>query len=225
MTGPSRARLRAFVRQETSLALVPGLPGIRLHTGTDVMALCQRAGDLLGIVDPDLPYWAFPWAGGLAIAQYLLDHPAEVAGRSVLDLGAGSGLCGIVAARAGAASVLAADVDPLAAAAIELNARANAVRLASTRSDLLAAPPPAIEVVLAGDVCYQAPMAARMVPWLTSAVAGGARVLLGDPGREYLPRGLVPLASYTVRTSLELENAPRKRSNVYALASALGRPL
>jgi predicted nicotinamide N-methyase len=222
MTLPSRARLRAFVRQETRLAAVPGLPGIRLHTGTDVMTLCQRAGDLLGAVDPDLPYWAFPWAGGLAIAQYLAEHPDEVAGRAVLDLGAGSGLCGIVAARVGAAAVLAADVDPLAEAAVELNARANGVRLAFARRDLLAAPPPSVDVILAGDVCYQAPMAARIVPWLASAVRAGTRVLLGDPGREYLPRGLESLASYTVRTSLELENAPSRRSNVYAIAPPSG---
>jgi predicted nicotinamide N-methyase len=217
------ARLRAFVRQQTRLADVPGLPGIRLHTGTDVMTLCQRTGRLLGVVDPELPYWAFPWAGGLAIAHHLTQHPAEVAGRTVLDLGAGSGLCGIVAARAGAASVLAADVDPLAVAAIQLNARANAVRLAITGQDLVRRPPPRVDLILAGDLCYQAPMAARILAWLADAAATGARVLLGDPGRAYLPVGLQPLARYVVHTSLELEHAPRTSSFVYALAASPGR--
>jgi predicted nicotinamide N-methyase len=214
----SHARLRAFVRQETRLLPVAGIADVRLHTGSDVMALCQRAGDLLGLDDPDLPYWAFPWAGGLAIAHHLVEHPDEVAGRAVLDLGSGSGLCAIVAARAGAASVLAADVDPLAVVATELNARENDVHLAVTGRDLLGEPPPAVDVILAGDVCYQGPMATTMLPWLRAAAAAGIDVLLGDPGRAYLPAGLLRIAEYDVRTSRELEPLSRRRSAVYSMA-------
>jgi len=215
----SPARLRAFVRQHARLEDVPGLAELRLYTGSDVMALCQRAGELLGIPDPDLPYWAFPWAGGLAIAHHLGRRPGEVTGRTVLDLGSGSGLCAIVAARAGAASVVAADTDPLAVAAIELNARANDVRIAVTGRDVLADPPPVVDLVIAGDVCYQAPMAARVLPWLEAAAAAGSRVLLGDPGRAYLPRGLEMAAEYEVRTSRELEPTVRTRAVVYAIGS------
>ena len=220
----SPARLRAFVRAETRVLDVPGLVGIRLHTASDVMAVCQRSGDLLAIDDPDLPYWAFPWAGGLAIAHHLFEEPGEVAGRTVLDLGAGSGLCGIVASQQGATSVVAADTDPLATAAIELNARPNGVRVTVVRRDLLSGPPPGVDVVLAGDVCYQAPMAGRVLPWLEAAAQDGARILLGDPGRAYLPSGLELVARYDVRTSRELEDAPRKPSAVYAISAAEGSP-
>jgi predicted nicotinamide N-methyase len=183
------------------------------------MALCQRTGQVLRIEDPDLPYWAFPWAGGLAIAHHLIQQPAEVAGRSILDLGAGSGLCGIVAARLGAASVLASDIDPLASAATALNAEANDVNVAVSGRDLLADPPPRVDVVLAGDVCYQAGMTARVLPWLKAAAIAGSRVLVGDPGRAYLPAGLEVVAEYEVLTSRELEPAVRRSARVYAIGS------
>lgn len=194
---------------------VPGIPDIRLHMADDVMALCQATGELLGDPDPDLPYWAFPWAGGLALVRHLVTAPEEVAGRRVLDVATGSGLCGIVASKAGAAAVEAADVDPIAEAAVWLNARANGVRLAFVGRDLLLEPPPPVDVILAGDVCYQAPMAARMLPWLRAAAAQGTRVLLGDPGRAYLPADAHLVARYEVRTSRELEDADRKTAAVY----------
>ena len=181
------------------------------------MAICQQAGALLGQADPDLPYWAFPWAGGLAVARHVAAHPEIVAGRAVLDLAAGSGLCGIVARRAGARSVIAADIDPLAGAAAWLNGRANDARLDVSGHDLLDGPPPNVDVILAGDICYQEGMASRAVPWLRRAAGGGALVLIGDPGRAYLPSGLVHLATYQVRTSRELEPLDVTTAAVYTL--------
>jgi predicted nicotinamide N-methyase len=196
---------------------VPGLPGVRLHLADDVMALCQAAGRLLDQADPPLPFWAFAWTGGLAIARYLRDHPEEVTGRDVLDIAAGSGLCGIVALQAGAAAVHAVDIDPLSEAAVAINARANGLRISFTRQDLLGGPPPRCDVILAGDVCYEGPMAGRMLGWLERAARSGARVLLGDPGRAYLPRDLERLASYRVRTSREIEDAETKESAVFTI--------
>src|SRR5262245_37948437 len=142
MSSPSPARLRAFVRRHTRLRDVPDVPGLRLHTGDDVMEICRLAGVELSQSDPPLPYWAFPWAGGLAVARHLLAHPERVAGRWVVDVASGSGLCAIVAATCGAESVVAFDVDPLAEAAATLNARANGVGLVVRRSDPLDSPLP-----------------------------------------------------------------------------------
>ena len=218
MSQPSQASLRAFVRRQTRLLPVPDVPGVRLHTADDVMALTQLAGRELGELDPPLPYWAFPWAGGLAIARYLLDRPAEVTGRVVLDLASGSGLCGIVALRTGASSVLAVDIDPFSEAAVALNARANGVRVGFRRDELLGEPAPECDVILAGDVCYEETMADRMIAWLARAAERGTRVLIGDPGRTYLPADLKPLATYEVRTSRELEDSEVKRSRVLTFA-------
>ncbi len=215
MSTPSPTRLRSFVRRHTSLQPIADAPGIRLHVADDVMTVMKLAGDELGQVDPPLPFWAFAWAGGLAVARFLLDHPDEVAGRHVVDIAAGSGLCAIVALQAGAASVDAVDVDPLSGAAIALNARANRVRIGFSRSDLLDEPPPACDVILAGDVCYEETMAARMLDWLRVAADSGIRVLIGDPGRAYLPAGLERLATYRVTTSRELEDAEVKPAAVW----------
>jgi predicted nicotinamide N-methyase len=199
---------------------VPGLPGLRLQLADDVMVVMQLAGGELGQSDPALPFWAFAWAGGLAVSQYLVDHPEEVAGRRVLDVASGSGLCAVVAMRLGAASVHAIDIDPFSQAAVALNARANGVRVGFSRQDLLGAPPPPCDVILAGDVCYEETMAGRMLEWLRLAARGGTRVLLGDPGRTYLPAGLERLASYRVQTSLELEDAETKDSAVFTFAGS-----
>jgi predicted nicotinamide N-methyase len=219
---PTHARLQAFVRRHTSLLPVPELPDVRLQQADDVMTMCALTGAELQLADPPLPFWAFPWAGGLGLARYLVDHPAAVAGRRVLDIAAGSGLCAIVALRCGAASALAADVDPFSEAAVALNARANGVRIAFTRRDLLDAPPPAVDVILAGDVCYEETMARRMLAWFRLAALDGVRVLIGDPGRTYLPPGLQRLAGYRVRTSRELEATETKDSTVYTLATPDG---
>ena len=222
MAARSPATLRAFVRRHTALRPVPDAPDVRLHVADDVMEVCRLAGLELGQADPPLPYWAFPWAGGLAVVRYLLDHPEEVSGQTVLDLATGSGLCAIVAARLGATSVTGADIDPLAEAAFTLNARANRVPIAFRHDDLLDEPPPAVNVILAGDVSYQETMAARMFEWLRAAARSGARVLLGDPGRPYLPSDLERLATYRVRTSLELERSEITESGVYTIPIPAG---
>jgi predicted nicotinamide N-methyase len=218
---PSPARLRAFVRRETRLLPVLDVPGVRLHVADDVMTVCRLTGSELGLSDPPLPYWAFPWAGGLAISRYLVDHPEEVAGKRVFDVASGSGLCAIVAVRCGAASTEAVDVDPFSAAAVELNARANGVRVGFTSRDLLGDGPPDCDVILAGDIFYEETMAIRMLGWLRLAADRGTRVLIGDPGRKYLPPDLVRVASYRVRTSRELENAEIKDSAVFAFPAGV----
>jgi predicted nicotinamide N-methyase len=216
---PSRAALRSFVLRETRLVEIPDLPGIRLRVAPDAMVVAGRAAALLGQSDPALPYWAFPWSGGLAVARYVADRPDLVAGRRVLDLAAGSGLCGIVAARSGAAAVTAADVDPLSEAAVVVNAHANDVEIAFVRRDLLDTDPPDdVDVIFAGDVCYEETMARRMLTWLEAAARTGIDVLLGDPGRAYLPNGLDQVATYTVRTTREIEESTIKQSRVYLLA-------
>jgi len=219
MSTSSPAHLRAFVRRETRLVDVPGLPGVRLHLADDVMAMCRLTGRELGQPDPDLPYWAFAWAGGLAISRYLLEHPDEVAGRTVLDVASGSGLCAIVAMRCGAASVGAIDIDPFAEAAVAVNAQANGVRVGFSARDVLDAPPPPCDVILAGDVCYQETMAGRMLAWLRRATESGTRVLIGDPGRTYVPADLERLEVYRVHTSLELEDAETKESAVFTFTA------
>ncbi len=215
MTTPSPADLRAFVRRHTQLLPVPDLPGVRLHQADDVMTVMRLAGTELDQPDPPLPFWAFAWAGGLAVCRYLVDHPEEAAGRRVLDIASGSGLCAIVALQSGAASVQAVDIDPFAEAAVALNARANGVRIGFRLQDLLEFPPPQCDVVLAGDVAYEETMAGRIFDWLRLAARSGTRVLVGDPGRTYLPSGLERLATYRVRTSREIESAEIKESAVF----------
>src|ERR1700752_4475960 len=179
MAARSPATLRAFVRRHTALRPVPDVPDVRLQIADDVMEVCRLAGLELGQADPPLPYWAFPWAGGLAVVGYLLDHPEAVAGKGVLDLATGSGLCAIVAARLGAASVIGADIDPLAEAAFTLNTRANRVRIGFRHDDLLDDAPPAVDVILAGDVSYEETMARPLFPWLRVAARSGTRVIVG----------------------------------------------
>jgi predicted nicotinamide N-methyase len=217
MPGPSPANRRAFVRRTTRLQALPDLPGVRLHLADDVAVVSRLAAAELRQSDPNLPFWAFAWAGGLGIGRYLAEHPDEVAGRRVLDVASGSGLCAIVAARTGASSVHAVDIDPLSEAAVALNARVNRVRVGFSRSDLLGEPPPWCDVILAGDVCYEPTMGSRMIEWLRMAAEGGTRVLIGDPGRKYLPPGLDRLATYRVRTSLELEDAAVKETSVFTI--------
>ena len=212
------ASARAFVLRHTRLQPVPGLAPLRLHLADEVLPLWSAVQSETGDDDAALPYWAFAWGGGLALARYLADHPDAVANRRVLDLASGSGLCAIAAAQAGASEVQAADIDPFARAAIPLNARANGRRVTVMARDVLADDPPDVDVVLAGDVCYEASLAALVLPWLRAAHARGSHVLLGDPGRRYLPRDeLAELAAYEVRTTTELEDLERKTGWVYAL--------
>lgn len=212
---------RAFVLRHTRLRPVPGIEGIRLHLADEVLPLWRAVQVETGDPDAPLPYWAFAWAGGLAIARYLRDQPGAVAGRRVFDVASGSGLCAIAAMRAGAASATGADIDPLSAAAMELNARANGSRLTVVSRDVLDDEPPDADVVMAGDSWYESRLAERVLPWLRRASDRGIDVLVGDPGRRYLPTDeLVELASYEVRTTTELEDLDRKSGRVYRLRSA-----
>jgi len=208
----------AFVAANTRLQPVPHAPEISLHLADEVTPIWRLTEEELGELGLPPPFWAFAWAGGQALARYLLDHQHEVAGKRVLDFAAGSGLVGIAAMKAGAASVLCADIDPFCAAAVAANAAANAVAIEFTADDLLDAPPPDVNVICAGDVCYERPMTDRVLVWLARAKANGARVLIGDPGRTYFPReGLAFLAEYRVPTTRELEDQEVKRSSVWAL--------
>lgn len=210
---------RAFVLRRTRLRPVPGLPSIRLHLSDEVLPLWHDLQVETGDADAALPYWAFAWAGGLALAHYLADHPEAVAGRRVVDLGTGSGLVAIAAAGAGAREVTAIDVDPYAVEATRLNARANGVRVDVGRRDVLDEPAPDADVVLAGDCWYEAGLADRVTRWLEAAAAAGTDVLVGDPGRRYLPlRELTELDRYEVRTTTELEDLAQKTARVHRLA-------
>jgi predicted nicotinamide N-methyase len=203
---------------------VPGLDEIRLHLADEVLPLWHAVQIESDDPDAALPYWAFAWGGGLAIAHYLRDHPDVVAGRRVFDLASGSGLCAIAAMRAGAAAVTANDIDRFALAAIELNARANGRRVAVVGRDVLDEPPPDVDVVLAGDCSYEASLAARVLPWLQRVRARRIDVLVGDPGRRYLPiDALEEIAAYEVRTTTELEDLEYKVGHVYAVRSAVER--
>ena len=218
VTSATDARDRAFVRAHTTLRRTPLLPEVALWLADEVVPLWEATEHELGGNDTDPPFWAFAWAGGQAVARYVLDHPAAVAGRTVLDLASGGGVCAVAAALAGAARVEAADIGPFAGAATVLNAESNGVRVAVTGRDLLRDPPPAVDVVLAGDVCYERRMAARMLDWLATAHRQGSRVLLGDPGRAYLPGdGLVRLGVYDVTTLTDLESSAVRRTGVFGL--------
>ena len=164
------------------------------------------------------PFWAFAWAGGQALARYVLDHPDEVAGKRVVDFASGSGIVGIAAMRAGAGHVLATDIDPFCGAALAVNGELNGVRIDFTDQNLLDAPPPDVDVILAGDICYEKPLATQVMDWLAAAHVRGTRVLIGDPGRSYFPRvGLEKLAEYEVPTTRELEDREIKKTAVWTL--------
>src|SRR5205823_6157841 len=165
------------------------------------------------------PFWGFPWAGGQALARHVLDHPEVVAGRRVLDLASGSGLVAVAAARSGAARVRANEIDGYALAAITLNAAANGVPVAVHEGDLLDGDADGAEVVLAGDVFYSRDLATRVLAFLDRARAGGAEVLVGDPGRAYLPRHrLAEVAAHEVPVVRALEDADVKRVTVWRLS-------
>ena len=209
----------AFILANTRLQPVPHAPGISLWLADEVTPLWRLTEEELGEIGLPPPFWAFAWAGGQGLARWLLDHPAEVAGKRVLDLAARSGLVGVAAMKAGAASVLCADIDPFCGAAVALNADVNRVRLDFTDADLLDTPPPDVDVICAGDVFYERPMAERVLTWLSAAADRGGRVLVGDPLRTYFPRnGFELLAEYEVPTTRELEDSAVKRTRVWTLS-------
>ncbi len=214
-----------FIRANTAVAAPPLVPEIRLWLASEALALWQAGEAELAASGLAPPYWAFAWAGGQALARYLLDHPDRAAGRRVLDFAAGSGLQAIAAAKAGAAAVTASEIDPFAAAAIGLNAGLNRVRVAVVAADVIGidgaadAPNAASadwDLVLAGDVFYERALAARLEPWLRRLAERGATVLVGDPGRAFLPKaGLERLIAYGVKTDRALEDTDLRNAVVW----------
>lgn len=220
-TEPAPAAL-ALIRAATRLLPVPLVPEIRLYQASEPIALWEQTEAAAGRPGLDPPFWAFAWAGGQALARYVLDHPEVAAGRRVVDMAAGSGLVAVAAARAGAAEVTACDVDPLAAAAAALNAAANQVAVSTVCADVLeddGFPAPGTGLVLVADAFYQRELAARMLRFAQRARGRGAAVLVGDFGRAYLPRQrLLPVAAYDVPCPPGLEDSDSKRTTIWALA-------
>lgn len=205
-----------FIRQNTSLLAPPLVPEVLLHLAHEAVPIWQKTEEELGEIGLPPPFWAFAWAGGQALARYVLDHPALVTGKSVLDLATGSGLVGIAAKKAGAARVLAADIDLFAIAATRLNAQVNDVVLDITDDDLLQNGPGNFDVILVGDLFYEKDLAARVHAWLRQAQEQGALVLIGDPGRSYLPKPvLTHVVDYNVPVTRELEDSEIKRTAVW----------
>ena len=210
-----------FIKTNAALVAPPLVPEIKLYLATEVVPLWRATEEELAEIGVPPPYWAFAWAGGQALARYVLDHPELVAGKRVLDIGAGSGLVGLAAARAGAALVLAADIDAFSCAAIRLNAAANGCDIAVTQDDLIGVPL-AWDVILVGDLFYERPLAERLLAWLGPL---DVPALLGDPGRNYFPKERVEkLASYSVQTTRDLEDREIRETGVYRLlpGDALG---
>ncbi|HLM38973.1 MAG TPA: methyltransferase [Microvirga sp.] len=205
----------AFIRAETRLLPVPHAPEILLHVADEATELWRRTEEELGEIGLAPPFWAFAWAGGQALARYILDHPESVRGKRVLDFASGSGLVAIAAMKAGAAEAAACDIDAFAVAAIALNAGANGVAVSPVQADLVGQDG-GWDAVLAGDICYERDLAARVTGWLMSLSARGATVLIGDPGRSYLPRErLENLAFYQVPVTRTLEDADIKKTGVW----------
>jgi predicted nicotinamide N-methyase len=215
----SAADVASFIRANTALSSPPLVPEIRLHLASEITPLWQATEQTLARDQLPPPYWAFAWAGGQALARHVLDHPELVRGKNVLDFGAGSGLLALAAAKAGAAAATAAEIDPFAATAIALNAALNALELHVETADVIGRMGTAWQVVLVGDMCYERPLAERLTAWLRRLAADGTLVLLGDPGRNYLPtEGLTALAHYTVPTPLDLEDRMTREGVVWRLS-------
>jgi predicted nicotinamide N-methyase len=204
----------AFVRDNSELLAPPLVPELKLHLASEVIALWRKTEEELAEIGVPPPYWAFAWAGGQALARYLLDHPEIVRDKRVLDFGAGSGLVALAAARAGARHVTAADIDPFALAAIARNAAVNRVDVETTGEDVIGTAD-RFDLILVGDMCYERPLAERLMTWLKSV---RSVVLLGDPGRSYFPKsGLTRLATYSVPTTRELEDREIRETGVWRL--------
>lgn len=208
----------AFIRANTEVMAPPHVPEIRLHLASEAHELWQRTEEELAEIGLPPPFWAFAWAGGQGLARHILDNPGLVAGRRVLDLATGSGLVAIAAARAGAASVTACDIDPFCATALRLNAAGNGVDIAFDGHDPIGTFPD-IDLLLAGDVFYDRELSQRLMPWFASLRSRGIEIIIGDPGRAYLPKaGLQRLATYHVPTSRALEDAEIKATSVWRSA-------
>ena len=208
----------AFIRQNTSVMTPPLVPEVKLHLAHEAVPLWQKTEEELGEMGLAPPFWAFAWAGGQALARYVLDNSSLVENLKVLDLATGSGLVAIAAAQAGSASIIAADIDEFATTAAQMNAELNQVNLDIKLDDLLPQKPPIADIILVGDLFYEKTLAARCLSWLRVAQGQGARILIGDPGRSYLPKGqLEKLAEFNVPVTRDLEDAEIKRTSVWAL--------
>jgi predicted nicotinamide N-methyase len=206
----------AFIRANTVLMAPPLVPELRLHLAAESLPIWQKTEDELGEMNVPPPYWAFAWAGGQALARYVLDNAPLVAGKRVLDLGAGSGLSALAPMKAGAASCMAADIDTLALVATRLNAAANGLVVTTTADDLLARAPDTFDVILVGDLFYERQLAERVLAFIDAAAARGMLVLIGDPKRNYFPRDrFTKVAEYRVPVSRELEDAEIKNTSVW----------
>lgn len=215
MSAPS-ADPASFIRRNTVLHEPPLVPEVKLHLATEIVPIWQMTEDELEKSGLPPPFWAFAWAGGQALSRYILDNSDIVRGKSVLDFGAGSGLIGIAAAKAGAKKALSADIDNFAIEAIRINAASNGVDVQATREDLVGVENRGWEVILVGDMCYERPLAERIETWLRRLAGEGVTVLIGDPGRTYLPKsGLEKLISYAVMTTRELEDTDVRNTSVW----------
>ena len=235
----------AFVRANTSVLSPPLVPEIKLHLAHEALPIWQKTEDELGEIGLPPPFWAFAWAGGQALARYILDTPSAVSGKRIIELASGSGMVGIAAMKVGAKSVLAADIDLFSVAAIEVNMLLNNKKATRhsreggnlcfslnadprlrgddefeiTSENLLTTNPPDVDVILVGDLFYEKGVAERCLAWLEHAQAKGIDVLIGDPGRSYLPKDrLVKVAEYSVPVSRDLEDAEIKQTAVWRLA-------
>jgi predicted nicotinamide N-methyase len=207
-----------FILAHTAASSPPACPELRLHLASEVTPLWEASEAYLEQNNVPPPYWAFPWVGGQALARHILDNPGLVKGKSVLDFASGSGLVGIAAKLAGAAEVLATDIDKVAIAAIALNAKENGVSIDISDRDVLDQEDCPWDVIVAGDVCYEKPMAETTFAWLRRCSAKGAKALMADPGRAYLPRtGLMRLAQLTVACSLDLEDKTSREVGIYQI--------
>ena len=207
-----------FILAETSSRPVTGLPDITLHIADESLPLWQKTENYLGKTGMPPPFWAFAWPGGIALSRFILDNPEWVQGRYVLDFACGTGLVGIAAKKAGAARVLSCDIDPLAIAATEINAHANAVYLETLCGDIIGLDD-GWDTVLVADICYERDTAARVMDWLQIIQKRGTDILIGDPGRTYLPKEkLIKIASYDIPVNLDLENSEIKNTGIWNLA-------
>ena len=205
----------AFIRANTELLHPPLVPEIVLHLASEIVPIWRKTEEELAAEGVPPPFWAFAWAGGQALARWVLDHPESVRGRRVLDFASGSGLSAVAAAKAGAAVVIANEIDAFAITAITINAKVNDVRVECVHDDLIGRDD-GWETVLAGDVCYEREMSAKVFEWLRRLAARGATVLVGDPGRNYLPKGdMSEIAVYDVQTTRELEDREVRRTKVW----------
>ena len=205
----------AFITANTTLARPPLVPEILLHLATEITPIWHATEEFLQRTNIEPPFWAFAWPGSQALARYVLDTPGCVSGRRVLDFAAGNGLAAIACAMAGAATVEAAEIDPVATVATRMNAVLNSVAIDGVTADLVGAPC-RWDLIMCGDVCYEAPMTGHIMPWLRS-MATSAEVWIADPGRAYLPAGLQPFAHYDVPTTRELEDRDLRPTTLHRL--------